>query len=711
MFFLLFFDFDFFELAEPFGLLSTVSVVVALILGFLDVLVEQVLLETAAAMFLEVAQLRKQVHEARGDFFEGFGDHGVVDVGVAEFVAVDAVVQVVADFLAAVLGDQLQRAVDPCDGSGGEFAGAFGVVDSVLRQQVLTVRQIEADEDVLVLVLGVFTGVLAGQFGEMVQTLLGEVVQDRAERLERDDGDLVDAESAELQFGVEELFEVVLRLDLVFVVVLEEREVEDAVVVGHLPLAVVGHVFVLLEFLVNDVGEVEGLGELAAAEGDVAEDLGGDVVLERVVLRLEDDAGLVLGAREVLGVVGPVGPALEAEPQLADEQHGQQLVAVALGLLDHHGRLAVAVLLLGEQVFLDEVLALVVLALGEQKVGPVLQDALAVAVVLLGVVVLGGGVAVLVEQLDEVVLVVGLALAVVLEVVEAEGGLVQLGADVEDVAVVGDGVGPALLQLVQDGVVLLEHDVHHAEVGLEAGAAEVEVREVLQLVGDALQLEQVRLALLEQRLAHGLVVELDLEPGQVQLQLDEDQLPAQLGLQRVFLDLGQVEALVRELHLDQFLQDDFAERGLRLVILVDEDEEGVAVDGPEERHALLVPDFLGVEDALDVPLDAGGLLLGLLVLDHQDVDAVAQVLVLVRRAHRVALLQQELEFLVRHPDLVHELLGLALQGQQLHVVGEHLRDLVLVKLDRFLVLSQMHHRLHQVVAQILLVADQCFLQI
>ena len=594
LFFLLFFDFDFFELAEPFGLLPTVSVVVALILGFLDVLVEQVLLETAAAMFLEVAQLRKQVHEARGDFFEGFGDHGVVDVGVAEFVAVDAVVQVVADFLAAVLGDQLQRAVDPCDGSGGEFAGAFGVVDSVLRQQVLTVRQIEADEDVLVLVLGVFTGVLAGQFGEMVQTLLGEVVQDRAEGLERDDGDLVDAESAELQFGVEELFEVVLRLDLVFVVVLEEREVEDAVVVGHLPLAVVGHVFVLLEFLVNDVGEVEGLGELAAAEGDVAEDLGGDVVLERVVLRLEDDAGLVLGAREVLGVVGPVGPALEAEPQLADEQHGQQLVAGALGLLDHHGRLAVAVLLLGEQVFLDEVLALVVLALGEQEVGPVLQDALAVAVVLLGVVVLGGGVAVLVEQLDEVVLVVGLALEVVLEVVEAEGGLVQLGADVEDVAVVGDGVGPALLQLVQDGVVLLEHDVHHAEVGLEAGAAEVEVREVLQLVGDALQLEQVRLALLEQRLAHGLVVELDLEPGQVQLQLDEDQLPAQLGLQRVFLDLGQVEALVRELHLDQFLQDDFAERGLRLVILVDEDEEGVAVDGPEERHALLVPDFLGL---------------------------------------------------------------------------------------------------------------------
>ena len=184
LFFLLFFDFDFFELAEPFGLLSTVSVVVALILGFLDVLVEQVLFETAAAMFLEVAQLRKEVHEARGDFFEGFGDHGMVDVGVAEFVAVDAVVQVVADFLAAVLGDQLQRAVDPCDGSGGEFAGAFGVVDSVLRQQILAVRQIEADEDVLVLVLGVFTGVLAGQFGEMVQTLLGKVVQDRAEGLD-----------------------------------------------------------------------------------------------------------------------------------------------------------------------------------------------------------------------------------------------------------------------------------------------------------------------------------------------------------------------------------------------------------------------------------------------------------------------------------------------------------------------------------------------
>ena len=49
-------------------------------------------------------------------------------------------------------------------------------------------------------------------------------------------------------------------------------------------MAVLEHVFVQLELLVDDVGEVEGLGELAATEGDVSEDLGGDVVLERVVL-------------------------------------------------------------------------------------------------------------------------------------------------------------------------------------------------------------------------------------------------------------------------------------------------------------------------------------------------------------------------------------------------------------------------------------------
>ena len=55
MFLLILLDIDFLELAQAFGLLPAVGVVVALLLVFLDVFVEQVLLETAAAVFLQAA--------------------------------------------------------------------------------------------------------------------------------------------------------------------------------------------------------------------------------------------------------------------------------------------------------------------------------------------------------------------------------------------------------------------------------------------------------------------------------------------------------------------------------------------------------------------------------------------------------------------------------------------------------------------------------
>ena len=50
---------------------------------------------------------------------------------------------------------------------------------------------------------------------------------------------------------------------------------------------------------------------------------------------------------------------------LADEQQREQLVTVALRGLEHDDRVSNAVLLLDEQVYLDEVLATVVLALDE----------------------------------------------------------------------------------------------------------------------------------------------------------------------------------------------------------------------------------------------------------------------------------------------------------------------------------------------------------
>eukprot|EP00801_Mesodinium_rubrum_P007188 Mrub_07198.p2 GENE.Mrub_07198~~Mrub_07198.p2 ORF type:complete len:170 (-),score=26.72 Mrub_07198:330-839(-) len=89
-------------------------------------------------------------------------------------------------------------------------------------------------------------------------------------------------------------------------------------------------------------------------------------------------------------------------------------------------------------------------------------------------------------------------------------------------------------------------DVNYSEVGLELVCWSRGARSP-QLVGDALQLEQERLAILEGRLAHALVVELDLEPGLVQFQLNEDQLLTELGFQRIFLDPGYFEAVVRDL--------------------------------------------------------------------------------------------------------------------------------------------------------------------